>query len=143
MQGAIHYYAQVGDYVKFLYDGNNNDNNKEHSLGEILNYSSDVVCLKLFRYMSSEVQQRFMLRPINSTDYPLTAQDTICEVFQTMEEILLDRSLIVDLAFIVPVSEIESGMFYLSGASNTYCIRFSNVGSTMKPVSPILYLDAS
>jgi hypothetical protein len=37
MQGAIHYYAQVGDYVKFLYDGNNNDNNKERSLCEIRN----------------------------------------------------------------------------------------------------------
>jgi hypothetical protein len=139
MQAAIHCHAQIGDYVKFLYNANNNNNNQEQSLGEVLHYSSNVARVKLFQLMSSEVQQRYMLRPINSTDYPLTSQDNICEVFQTNEEMLIDRSLIVDLAFIVPVSEIESGMFYLSGAINTYCIRFSKDGSKMKPVSPILY----
>ena len=75
--------------------------------------------------MTSEILQHFKLRAINSTDYPLASQDNISEVYQTSEEIIIDRPVIMDVAFIVPILEVESGLFYLSGAENTFCVRYA------------------
>ncbi len=51
-------------------------------------------------------------------------QDNLVEVFHTQDTECIDRSTIIDAAFIVPAQEVESGPFFLSGAGNVFIIRF-------------------
>lgn len=134
MQAAIYSHVSIGDYVRFFSTDN-------LSLGEIIHCGTEQVRVKLFRLMTSEILQRFKLRAINSTDYPLASQDNISEVYQTSEEIIIDRPVIMDVAFIVPILEVESGMFYLSGAENTFCVRYAFDGQLMKAAHSALYFD--
>ncbi len=46
------------------------------------------------------------------------------EVYQSSDEIYVKRSTIIDVAFIILLAEVESGMFFLSGVENTFCIRY-------------------
>jgi hypothetical protein len=60
-------------------------------------------------------------------------------VYQSFEEIDIKRAHIVDVAFILPMEEINSGMFFLSGADNTFFIRYILVNNMMKSCRPTLY----
>lgn len=103
---ALQCHAQVGDYVKFSYQSNHDE-----GIGEITNSSSTRVKVKLFRSMTSAILQRRSLTPINANDFPLASQDNMLEVYKSCDDIYIDRSTIIDLAFIVPMAEVESGMF--------------------------------
>jgi hypothetical protein len=118
---------EVGDYIKFL--SNNSDH---HGLGEVIHSTGKGVKVKIFCPVDSAILQRFTLRPINPTDHPLAYNDQVVEVYKTLEEIYVDRCNIRDVVFIVPVSDVESGVFYLSGADNVFCIRYIMKNATMK-----------
>jgi hypothetical protein len=45
----------------------------------------------------------------------------------------------MDLALIVPIAEVESGMLYMSGAENVLCTRFCIVHSSMQFCSPSFF----
>ncbi len=109
---------QVGDYIKFI------RTNVGDVLGEISYRNSERVKVKLLRAMNSVILQWFNVTPINQTDFPLASQDNVQEVYQSSDEIYVKRSTIIDVAFIIPVAEVESGMFFLSGVENTFCIRY-------------------
>jgi hypothetical protein len=49
------------------------------------------------------------------------------------------RSKIKDIAFILSVNEVESGMFHLAGAENTFFVRFMLVHNTMKPCNRAVF----
>jgi hypothetical protein len=113
---AIQSYVQVGDYVKLNY---------EHGLGEVIGSGpEDRVVIRLFKRMDSATSRRFFIRPVTVEDCPLASQDGMIEVYQSSDEINLVRSAILDIAFIVPLEEVESGLFFLSGADNVYFARF-------------------
>jgi hypothetical protein len=44
-------------------------------------------------------------------------------VYQTSEEQWIAWQMIIDVTFIVPIEELESGRFFLSCAENTFVIR--------------------
>jgi hypothetical protein len=50
----------------------------------------------------------------------------------------VERPAIVDLAFILPIQEVESRMFYLSKAENSFCLAYILVCNTMKILQSIL-----
>jgi hypothetical protein len=60
------------------------------------------------------------------------------EVYQSCDEINLARSAILDIAFIVPLEEVESGLFFLSGADNVYFACFI-VSVTVVPFKKSYY----
>jgi hypothetical protein len=72
--------------------------------------------------MDSATLQQFFIAPITSQECPLASQDDMVEVYQMNTEISFNCSSIVDIAFIVSLQEVESGMFYISGAENTFFI---------------------
>jgi hypothetical protein len=60
------------------------------------------------------------------------------EFYKSSDKIYIDRSAIIDLAFIIPMmAEVESGMFFLLGAENTFCTRyiFDNIKIVSSPPS--------
>jgi hypothetical protein len=62
---------------------------------------------------------------------PNASKDEISEVYQSSDLVEIERKAIVDVAFIAPMEEIDSGMFFLSGVDNAYCIRYVFVNNTM------------
>jgi hypothetical protein len=134
MMNAIQCNAQVGDCVKFTRQSSHDD-----GIGEITHSSPTKVKVKLFRSMSSAILQQYSLRSINAIDFPLAFQDNLLEVYKSSDEIYIDRSAIIDLAFIVPMAEVESGMFFLSGAENTFCIRYIFDNNELATCRPSLY----
>jgi hypothetical protein len=55
------------------------------------------------------------------------------EVYLTSEEIYVERAVVQDVAFILSVEEVESGMFHLAGAANTFFIHFFLERGVMQP----------
>ncbi len=141
---ALQSSVQVGDYVIFSSNGahNNNSNTMNHQiLGEIIHSNTQTVKVQLLHLMDSEILQKFNLRPINPTDYPLAFSDRMLEVYKTSQQIFVERCNIQDLAFVIPIQEVESGLFFLSGAENTFCLRYALEKHEMKPSSPFFYFS--
>ena len=130
---AIRCCVQPGDFVMFDVSSN------RIGVGEITDATIDKVKLKLFKPMDSETVKNYMIKPISATDYSVAAQDGMVELYQTTQEIYVLRSKIKDIAFILSVDEVESGMFHLAGAENTFFVRFMLVNNTMKPCNRAVY----
>lgn len=122
---AIQWSLRIGEYVKFISESSN-------GLGEIISSTEATVTLRLFKVIDSNTLQRFFIRPNNN-------EDELIEVYQSTDEVEVERSAIVDVAFILPMAEIESGMFFLAGADNTYCMRYSIRGNELRCCRPSLY----
>jgi len=112
-------HAQLGDYVMF-------HPLSQHGigLGEICHATKTVVELILFRCLDTTIIRQFVIMPIGVTSNHFAAQSGLVEVYKTYEAVSIERSRIKDIAFILSVAEVESGMFYLSGAESTFFIRY-------------------
>jgi hypothetical protein len=101
------------------------DGADKEGLGKVVHIgaSSDLI-VKKFRLLSSEILQKYSLCPLSAVHYPMACQDNLVEVFHTQDTECIDRSTIIDVAFIVPAQEVESGRSFLSGAGNVFIIRF-------------------
>jgi hypothetical protein len=131
IQGSV----REGDNILF------SSANEKTELGEVIHSDEEGILVKLYLLMDSETLKRFSIIPINPNNFPLSYYDGLVEVYKTSEEVNVQRSNILDLAFIVPIAEVESGMFYMSGADNVYCTRFSVVNSLMELSSSHLYFS--
>ncbi len=72
---------------------------------------------------------------------PLAFEDRITEMYKTYEILFVDRSDIQDIVFIIPVAEVESGVFHLSGADNVFCTQFVKENQYMRCSLPSLYFS--
>jgi hypothetical protein len=125
---AIQTCVNVGDYVTF-----NPLPSNIIGLGEIVGAERNRLKVKLFKAMDSEAVQRYMIKPIAATQYTIATQDGMLEVYLTSEEIYVERAVVQDVAFILSVEEVESGMFHLAGAANTFFIHFFLERGVMQP----------
>jgi hypothetical protein len=116
--------VNVGDYIKFSQSGSAPNSINNVGYGEIIEHLNDIVTVKLFKVLSSEVLRRYFIRPLTIMDNPLAFQDNLEELYVSLDVVSVSRSNILDVIFVVPVAEVESGMFYLSGANNVFCIRY-------------------
>jgi len=123
-------HVSVGDYVKFYHP---HCQFTTPGFGEIVKDVSDRILVKLFNFMSSAILQSYFLPPVNARDYPLASQDELLEVYQTSDELWIPRRDIIDVIFVVPIQEVESGRFFLSCAENTFVIRYNHVKDSMLP----------
>jgi hypothetical protein len=74
--------------------------------------------------MTDEIMRRFSLQPITTTLFPVAAQSRIIELVGSAHTITTPWTSIEDIAFVVPIQELESGLVHLNGASNVYFARF-------------------
>jgi hypothetical protein len=125
---AIQSAVQAGDYITFC----DEEGRKELIYGMITECSQERLGVNLFKEFTSEVMRRHFIRPINANDHPLTFQDNIVELYQANESRYISRANITDVVFVIPVAEIESGMFFLSGAANVFCIRYALLDGRMQ-----------
>jgi hypothetical protein len=57
---------------------------------------------------STAVQWKY-LTPLNPRDQPLASQHEIVKVYQSSEEMHIPRHKFIDVSFIFPIQEVESG----------------------------------
>jgi hypothetical protein len=79
----------------------------------------------LFKTLSEELLMQYSLLSITTADYPCAVQSGMVELIEIAEVQNMCRSNIYDLAFIVPLHEVETGLFQLSGAQNTFLSAFN------------------
>jgi alpha/beta superfamily hydrolase len=99
--------VSVGNYMKYSAGAH------KEGLGEVvcIGASFDFI-VKKFSLLSSEVLQKYSLCPLSAVHYPMAFQDNLVEVFHTQDTECIDRSSIIDVVFIVPAQEVESGHFF-------------------------------
>lgn len=88
--------------------------------------------------MTSEILQKFALIPLQSTEHPVAAQSGMVERMAIDRRMIIPRSLIYDVIFIVPLAEVASGLFYMLEASNIFVCQFRISASTIASMSVII-----
>ncbi len=67
--------------------------------------------------------REYSLKPITATLFPVASQSPVVELVATSLIKTVSREALVDVAFVVPLQELETGMVHITGASNIYFIR--------------------
>jgi hypothetical protein len=98
------------------------DNNNMTEVGRIVElHGHNRVSVEI---LSRELLTQYSLPCVTVVDYPCAVKSGMVELIEIAEVLNIHRSTITDLAFIVPLHEVESGLFHLSGANNTFYIRY-------------------
>jgi hypothetical protein len=114
--------SSVNDSIVFVHNNSN-------EIGRMVRvHRGDRISIVLFKTITEEVLLQFALPIITSTDSPLAVKSGMVELMETEEVWKIPRSTITDLTFIIPLHEVESGLFHLAGACNTYFIRYKCTG---------------
>ncbi len=78
----------------------------------------------LFIEVTNEMLLQHSLVKITHEEAPLASKSGMVKVMQSVCTAVILRSTRVDLCFIVPLEEVESGSFHLTGAEFVFYIRF-------------------
>jgi hypothetical protein len=117
--GALQTYLSLDDGVIIK------QNNNVTAIGKIVKVHDDnKISVSLFSRVSSDLLIHHSLSVVTATKAPFAVNSGMVEVIQMPTIIKIPRSSIVDLAFIVPLVEVESGLFHLTGARNTVFIHY-------------------
>jgi hypothetical protein len=101
-----------------------NDSNTR-VIGKIVKAHGDGrISLSVLSHATSDVLLRHLLSAVTDAEAPFAVKSGMVEVIQVPNTLKISRSSIVDVAFIVPLAELESGSFHVTGAVNTYFARF-------------------
>ena len=110
--------ASIDDAVIFKGD-------HDSLIGKIfeINSNNNITVILLLQ-MSAELLIRHSLPSKTNSESPVATKSGMVEVFLSATRLVIDRASIIDIAFIVPLHEVEGGLFHLAGARNTYFIRY-------------------
>jgi hypothetical protein len=67
----------------------------------------------------------YSLPPITIAAYPVASQAHMLEVVSQDISVNVERASIFDIAHVVPLLEVESGLFNMSGSYNSFFIRYA------------------
>jgi len=119
MDVAIRISLGKGDFVKFR------QSEGTLLLGEVVaTVSDDRLCCRIYSPMTTSILTKFLLPPINTSTYPVVAGTTNTEVVATNIFQTILRDAVEDLIFILPLTEVESGNVFITGASNLFFVRY-------------------
>jgi len=95
-------------------------------IGEIigLDEPNNGVRVRLFSRLTSELLLRYELPSTTTAEAPFTTKSGMVEVMRTGTTMVIGRSSIIDIAFVIPLVEIEGGFIHLTGAANMFFICF-------------------
>jgi hypothetical protein len=115
------------------------------SMGIVTKHTMDFVDVIVVRRMTSELSQQYSLPPITAAEYPMAYNANMVEVIANMKDSLsVNRSFIVDIIFIVPIREVESGMFHMAGSDHVYFIRyFIDDDERLSECNTVFYFERS
>jgi hypothetical protein len=120
MQEAIQSAVSVRDFVLLKNAMGNNT-----TVAEVLSASEENLTCRHYLPITSDILSRFSLQPITSSFFPVASNTNVVELFGTARTTTVARRDVVDVVFSLPITELESGMVYLTGASNLFFVRFT------------------
>jgi hypothetical protein len=117
-QLAVRSITSIDDVVVF-------ERNNNNDIGKIIEgHSNDRVSVVTFKPLTPELLLQHSLPAVTVDDSPFAVKSEMVEVFQTATIMEIRRSSIIDFAFILPLQDVESGLCHLTGALNTFFIRY-------------------
>jgi hypothetical protein len=94
-------------------------------LGVIVDTNTESIDVIVFQRVTSEMSQEHTLRPVTAAEYPVAYHGNMAEVLaRVTERLSIFRLSVVDIIFIVPISEVESGLFHVAGSRMAYFTRY-------------------
>ena len=94
-------------------------------LGMVIDESSEDVEVLIFEKVTSDISKQHSLQPVAAADYPMAYHGHMQEVVGKITDTLsVPRRSIVDIVFILPITEVESGMFHIAGSQSVFFIRY-------------------
>lgn len=109
----------VGDYIKF----NSSLGVDRHGL-IVKGGSSIHVRVLLLEHVTSDTFHEFSLQPITATVYPMAYHSKLVELISVGDYCFVQRSSIIDVVFVLPIKELESGAVFMAGCQSMYFQRF-------------------
>jgi len=125
--------VSVGDFIGFR-------QGDAYVVGEIIEAGHYEVTCREFVHMTKDIIVQFSLQPLTQSLYPVSSQLALTELVGTSSVVVMHRLEIVDIIFVVPVGEVESGIVHMTGVSNLFVIRYEIIdGTQIKNYAPSYY----
>lgn len=113
-------YLSIDDAVIF-------EDDESHLIGKIVDIgANNKVTVLLFAVVTEELLTHYSLARITATESPRAMKSGMEEVMLSESRLEIDRSKVIDVAFILLLHEVEGGLFHLTGARNTFFIQYEN-----------------
>jgi hypothetical protein len=92
---------------------------------KIVGGTANILQVQVFTRMTSEILLRYSLPPFTMASYPIASLGHMIKVLGQDCCVNVERSAIHDIAYVMPLSEVKSGLFKMSGCCNCFFIRYS------------------
>jgi hypothetical protein len=104
------------------------------AVGKIIGGTANVLQVQVFTQMTSEICLQYSLPSVTTAAYPMASLANMIEVVDCQDSYVnVARSAIHDIAHIMALPEVESGLFHMSGCYNCFLIRHSFCGGALVP----------
>ena len=136
MNDLIKRHSSVGDILEVIHPQTKNKIVGKVTLIELqANETKDLIHLRIFKKAGDFDHPP--IPSINTHAYPILAQASAQEVFETSEELQVKRCNIIDIAFVLPADLVANGTYHCIGMMNAYFVHFSISldGSSLIPTS--------
>ncbi len=112
-------------------------------LGMVVDDGLDTVDVIICKRVTSEISRWYALSPITAVDFPMAYHGNMVEVLANMaDKISVPQPSIIDIVFIVPIKEVESGMFHIVGSRQVYFSRyFVTSHGRVRECKSVFYFD--
>jgi hypothetical protein len=82
--------------------------------------------------MTSQILQHYSLPPITKAEFAMASQGHMQKVVAQDTVVNVTKAAIINIAYVVPLAELESGLFNMCGATNSFFIRYSLTNGTLE-----------
>jgi len=89
--------------------------------------------------MCSAYFQQFSLPPITSDSFPMASQSHMIKLVGQDTYVEVERAEVRDIAFVLPIFEVESGWFNMSGSYNSFFTRYLITNGAVEQYIPKYY----
>jgi hypothetical protein len=127
----------VGDYIKF----SNLLGQERHGL-ILAGGDNNQVRVLMLRRVTTETFERYSFTPITATAYPMAYTSRMVELMSVGEEIYLPRHSIIDIIFVLPIQEVESGYLSMAGSHSMFFQRYGMLNDAIAPCPESVYFSS-
>ena len=89
--------------------------------------------------MCSAYLQQFSLPPISSESFPMASQSHMIKLVGQDNYVEVERAEVRDIAFVLPIFEVESGWFNMSGSYNSFFTWYLITNGAVEQYIPKYY----
>jgi hypothetical protein len=112
-------------------------------LGMVVGESVGHVEVVVFQQVTSDISRQHSFKPLTASEYPMAHHGQMQELIGSLtDKLSVPRQAIADIVFIVPIKEVESGMFHVAGSRVAYFTRyFIDENRKVRDCTSMFYLE--